>query len=271
MLSLPPPKHSAKDTFEICISKFRQPFANHIKPATLAIVRAANDFDNAAKSGTIHNIPCHTKVIHNVTKDDMKKVYDRGMVGGPGRDIYNDIIASPPQGRCPLCMERDAKELDHYLPKAHFPSLAVAPLNLIPSCHDCNKTKRNKVAENAENVPLHPYYDKLGNDIWLVAKVIQSSPSALQFFTTQPSRWPSSFYKRVENHFASLDLAELFSIKAAQHLADIRQYLSSENDVKKHLQDMANSVAKTHRNSWKSAAYSAWSQCNWFYSGGFQS
>ena len=277
MLSLPPPKHSAKDTFKICISRFREPRASRLKSATPMVVQAANDFDNAAKNRTIHSISCNIAGTSNVIQDDMKKTYEQGMArkNAPGRNIYKDILDSPLNRKCPLCMERKVSTLDHYLPKSHFPFLAVVPLNLIPACFECNKKKGNTVAKNADDVPLHPYYDDLGNDIWLVAKVIQLSPTALRFSIKKPSQWSHSLHKRVENHFTSLKLAELFATIAADELANIRGYLSglkeedSIDGVKKHLQRMTRSLEGVHHNGWRVAAYRAWSQCDWFCNGGF--
>ena len=274
MLPLTPPTHPAKDTFETCISSFPEPYASCLKDATLKIVCAAENFDNAAKDGAIHDIPCHTYVTSNITNKDMKTVYEEGMRGGYGRKIYNDIIASPPHERCPLCMERRATTLDHYLPKSHFPSLAVAPLNLIPTCPECNNIKGNKTPRDADDVPLHPYYDDLGNDIWLTAKIVQPNSAALEFFITKPSHWTLCLHKRVENHFKLFKLAELFATKAMQELISIRWSLTklrkdSVNKVKKHLQDEVDRLEKEHRNSWRVASYRAWSQCDWFCDGGF--
>ncbi|MBE2241054.1 MAG: hypothetical protein IAE81_24930 [Caldilineaceae bacterium] len=45
---------------------------------------------------------------------------------------------------CPYCDgSLGSPELDHFYPKAEFPQLACHPLNLIPSCHECN-SRENK-------------------------------------------------------------------------------------------------------------------------------
>jgi 5-methylcytosine-specific restriction endonuclease McrA len=152
--------------------------------ATPTIVAASEQFDQLARCGRLHEMSCHNKVHPDVTVSEMEKVYTQRMAksGAPGRDIYDEIFASSPGGRCPLCMQRYVATLDHHLPKAHFPSLAVTPLNLIPACSDCNKAKLDLIATTAEEVPLHPYYDNLGDAIWLNAVVIERRPTALRFF-----------------------------------------------------------------------------------------
>ena len=40
-----------------------------------------------------------------------------------------------------MCHTSEVDTLDHYLPKSKYPSLSINPLNLIPICNKCNKTK----------------------------------------------------------------------------------------------------------------------------------
>tara|TARA_R110002167_G_scaffold253161_3_gene459483 strand:+ start:273 stop:1142 length:870 start_codon:yes stop_codon:yes gene_type:complete len=60
---------------------------------------------------------------------------------------------------CPMCGSLKTADLDHFLPQADYPELAIFSKNLVPAC-DCNRTRRNDVkgATSSERV-LHPYYD----------------------------------------------------------------------------------------------------------------
>ena len=159
MWSLERPAHSARSTFTTCISRVRNPgLASRLTAATPTIVAASEQFDRAALHSRLHEIAAHYTVNPDITVGEMEKVYTQRMAksGAPGRDVYDTIFASSPAGRCPLCMQRSVTTLDHHLPKAHFPSLAVVPLNLIPACSDCNKAKLDVVPATAEEVPLHP-------------------------------------------------------------------------------------------------------------------
>jgi 5-methylcytosine-specific restriction endonuclease McrA len=225
MWSLERPVHSARSTFITCISRIRNPgLAARLTAATPTIVAASVQFDRAAQRTRLHKIAAHVKVDPDITVDEMERVYTQRMAksGAPGRDIYDEIFTSAPAGRCPLCMQRFVATLDHHLPKAHFPSLAVAPLNLIPACSDCNKAKLNAIPTTAEAIPLHPYYDELGDDIWLNAVVIERQPTALRFLVRRPAGWSNTLSARVDNHFRSLGLAALFASEAADELLHIR-------------------------------------------------
>lgn len=278
MWSLERPILSAQSAFNTCISKVRNPeLATRLAAATPTIATASTQFDQAARLQRLYDIATHDVVAPDITVSEMGKVYTQRMAksGAPGRDIYDEIFASAPGGRCPLCMQRFVATLDHHLPKAHFPALAVTPVNLIPACSDCNKAKLDTVPATAEDVPLHPYYDDLGDEIWLTATVLECRPTALRFSIARSGTWDDTLYARVNNHFRSLGLAALFASEAAEELLNIRHQLQilrgayPEYGVHDELERRAESCAAARNNGWRTAAYRAWSESDWFCDGGF--
>jgi hypothetical protein len=278
MLTLERPTHSALSSFETCISRINDTMlAARLNAATPNIVAASDIFDQAALGGTLHQIARQNVVAPDITISEMEKVYTQRMAktNAPGRDIYDEIFSSSPNGRCPLCTQRPVATLDHYLPKAHFPALSVAPLNLIPACSDCNKAKRNAFAETEENVPLHPYYDDLGGELWLHATVIEKQPTAIKFTIIRPTGWTDMMFARVRRHFTTLGLAGLFASEAAEELLHVRHQLGTVQNadqrewVRQELGRRALSCAKVRPNGWRAATYKAWSESDWFCGGGF--
>lgn len=213
----------------------------------------------------------------NVTSTEMGKVYTQRMArkGSPGREIYDALMARPAHGRCPLCAQRHVTTLDHHLPKAHYPALAVAPLNLVPACSDCNKAKLDTIPHAAADVPLHPYFDNIDDQRWLRAQVIETRPAALRFAVDAPSAWGGLLARRVRNHFRALRLAKLYATEAAEELLSIRHQLldihhgGGSNDVRSHLEDHAASCRLGRLNGWRAATYEAWAASDWFCNGGF--
>ena len=53
-------------------------------------------------------------------------------------------------------------------PKSHYPALAVVPINLVPACRDCNNAKKTQVPSLPNDIFLHPYYDNVEGEKWLV-------------------------------------------------------------------------------------------------------
>lgn len=278
MWSLEQPTQSAQSTFVRCISRVRNGgLAARLADATQTVTTASARFDRAARSGRLHEIARHDIVAPDISVDEMGKVYTQRMakIGAPGREIYDEIFASAPLGRCPYCMQRSVATLDHHLPKAHFPSLAVAPLNLVPACSDCNKAKLDALPIRAEEVTLHPYYDDLGDEIWLHARVVEVRPTALRFTVVPPIGWSEVLVERARNHFRMLGLAALFASEAAEELLNIRHQLAMlheadpEDAVRDELERRALSCADARPNGWRAAAYRAWHGSAWFCGGGF--
>lgn len=267
MWPLERPTHAARSTYNTCISRVRNAgLAARLSAATDSVVAASTEFDRAARRGTLHQIAAHDVVAPDVTAEEMEKVYTQRMAktASPGRNIYDDIFSASPQGRCPLCMQRSVTTLDHHLPKARFPALAVAPLNLIPACSDCNKAKLAAVPTRAEEVGLHPYYDNLGDDVWLYARVVERRPTAVRFSIIAPAAWDAVLSARVSHHFRALGLAALFASEAAEELINIRHQLTmlnaadSGNGIRRELGRRADSCAAARPNGWRTATYRAW-------------
>ena len=67
---------------------------------------------------------------------------------------------------CPGCGEEGTPNtLDHYLPKADYPHLAILPTNLSPLCDICQSAKGTDTLDPAgQKIFLHPYFDDHGKN-----------------------------------------------------------------------------------------------------------
>jgi len=279
MIKLDRPIQEAEDVFSVCISRVRNvQLKARLEGVTQAVVDASAEFDEAARHTRLHQIATQDLVGGVVTRAEMEAVYTQRMVkkGSPGRDIYDALFTSAPQGKCPLCGHRTVSTLDHHLPKAHYPALAVAPLNLVPACSDCNKSKLASVPENASEETLHPYFDDIDGDRWLVAEAVHVRPAALRFFVDAPVHWGALLKSRVYGHFQTLGLGRLYSTEAADELLNIRHQLHALHQsggaalVQIELQERAESCRQARRNGWRTATYQAFADSDWFCDGGFQ-
>lgn len=241
------------------------------------VVEAADEFEEKVTTGQLHTVVRETMVNGNVTSKELKDVYDRMVRKGTlGRKIYDKLIIASPLGICPLCSHREVTQIDHYLPKAEYPRLSIVPINLVPSCSDCNKSKLTKFPQAPEQETLHPYFDNIENDVWLTATIIQSNPASFQFQITPPGNWEQLLSDRVRFHFESLSLNKLYSTQAAVELVQINFRLinlyavSAEAGVKQYLLEGAESRSHANSNSWQAAMYKAMAADNWFCDGGFR-
>ncbi|MEL4428556.1 HNH endonuclease signature motif containing protein [Shewanella mangrovisoli] len=273
MKKLTPPNDDAIVVFEVCIARVRDAdLKRRLQSCSEEIGEAAEEFNQKAALAELHTIEAKDNVANAVSVDEMKKVYTGRMAKklAPGRIYYDRIMALPEHGRCPLCSQRVVSTLDHHLPKAHFPSLAVSPLNLIPSCQDCNKTKSEEIPRNSEQETLHPYYDDVESFSWVKAKLEESIPVVVEFYVDPPQNCDGVLMERLKHHFRTFKLSALYSSHAAEELASI-EYIARKifedggsNELKGFLKDAAESRKQINVNSWQTALYTCLYESEWF-------
>lgn len=277
MRKLTKPIEDVGDVLIECISNYTDlDLKNRLEDKKTLIEDASEEFENATINVSLHTIESTDGVGLDVTTKEMTNLYDHKFVKKPGRPIYEKLRSAAINDRCPLCGLRMVSTLDHHLPKADYPALAITPINLIPACSDCNKTKLKAVPTKAEEETLHPYFDDVESDLWLYAEVIESSPAAFRFFVNPPAIWDGLKGDRVQNHFDVFKLNKLYVSHAAEELTNIRKNLidlyskTGSIGVRSHLQDQANSRRAAFINSWQTSIYQAMADSNWFCDGGFK-
>ncbi|EMC4380685.1 hypothetical protein VEL88_004161, partial [Cronobacter sakazakii] len=218
------PNDSALGVFKTCIDRIRD---EDLKRRLIACFQEIEDssieFDEKVSNAQLHTILPKDKVATVVTVKEMKDVYTNRMAKklAPGRIYYDRLMSLPDHGRCPLCSQRVVSTLDHHLPKAYFPSLAVSPFNLIPACQDCNKTKGEDIPSCSEEETLHPYYDEVESFVWVKARIRESIPVAIEFYVDPPKECAPILAERMRYHFTTFRLAALYASHAAEELASI--------------------------------------------------
>lgn len=210
-----------------------------------------------------------------VSKPQLYDVYDRVLVNGGERPIYDRLKSGAKFRVCPICGERDVKTLDHYLAKTAFPEFSVFPANLIPSCWDCNKTKLAHVARHHHDQTFHPYFDDWSQHQILRASVDVAETVQVKFSIEPVAGFPEGSLSRARFHFDIFELGALYAIKSAVELVenkDIfrRNFLDGAEIVKRELQLQAESRARGNLNGWRSTLYRGLSESSDFCNGGFE-
>jgi hypothetical protein len=277
MWKLERPVIDAGSTYRTCISRVKNALLKvRLEAMEPRVIEASTAFEAAAATATLHTL-ARSALVGRVTSAEMSDVYTYRLAkkGAAGRAIYDELMAAPAHGRCPLCGQQFVSTLDHHLPKAYYPALAVAPLNLVPACADCNKAKIDAVPRNSTDETLHPYFHDVENDLWLKASVVEAEPAALRFYVERHEDWDDVMTARVLRHFKMLGLARLYAAQAAEELLSIRHELTGLFEeagvvaVREQLFDRAASCRHARVNSWRTATYEALWNNDWFCEGGF--
>ncbi len=255
--------------FDLCVDNMHLPRRQHLQNAKPVLLVKNKEYDTRAGVGELYLIAPHSNVTLTVSKTDMVYLYD-GKLLQQGRSYYDILLTSAPHDTCPFCGQRKVKTLDHYLPKKLYPSFAITPVNLVPCCSDCNKDKSTEDARSRDEELLHPYYDDIGEMIWLNAKVVESFPVSILFSINDFSASDKVLHTRITNQFELLSLGKLYASHAAEELENIRgaltdlKDLADDSSLGKYLQLQFNSCFRRNPNSWNTAMYRALLSSEWF-------
>ncbi|MBU2883664.1 HNH endonuclease [Psychrosphaera sp. B3R10] len=177
-----------------------------------------------------------TPVVGHLTKRKLVNLYENNLrdKDKPARDYYDALLVSSGE-RCPFCGDiGQTKNLDHFLPKAHFPEFSVMPLNLVPSCRDCNMGEKGQAYATVEDEQaIHPYVDKgiFYQEQWVYAEYIDEDDGAVVYSVQCPAAWSPEEKNRARNHFNGLDLANRYSLEAGKHLSEVIDQKNAFVDV----------------------------------------
>ncbi|WP_323844104.1 hypothetical protein [Microbulbifer magnicolonia] len=285
MRAMTAPGYSPQEVYQVCINSVSDlNLRSRLNAVVANIGHAADEYLQKGPISELHTIASSecdndTIVVGEVTKKELKDVYSAHMVPRtkPARTIYDSIVARAPLGRCPFCGFGHATTLDHYLPKSKYPKLSVLPLNLVPSCKDCNSGKLARTPSTQEEQSLHPYFDHANyvEEQWLFARVVHTEPVTLNFFVSPPDDWSDSSKARVHAHFDEFKLAARYAVESSSQLACLRDTLAMHREqngvdsVRQHLEFEAQSNYRQHRNSWQTAMFQGLANSDWYCNGGF--
>lgn len=279
MQKIEPPEFLALSVFEDCIPiKKNADVKSRLKVITQLITDAENAYKEKAKSSSFHETGTESGIANVVTTAEMEDLYVSVFArkSSPVRKKYYDVLMlAPDNGTCPMCGQRDVSTLDHYLPKAKNPRLAVTPVNLIPACKECNYVKGEYHPETKEKQFIHPYYDKLPDKIWLTANLEETRPPALKFYISPPNDFDLILANRLRWHFEKLKLASLYASQAGRTFSGIANKLQSawdrggKDEVRFVLNEDATSWSKSDQNSWQAVMFRTLANSDWFCEEGF--
>jgi len=278
MLRISPPSCTFAKSIDDCIAGMSR-LAGGIRDRVVAgreplLASGKGYLDAAAGPGGLSTIPAFIGdeadlVVDRIIKSDLHKMYDNYFVPERkiARKIYDEIMAGSAE-RCPYCggIGRP-RNLDHFLPKAHFPQFAVLPVNLVPICRDCNfDGKGDRFARAPEELSIHPYIDdrKFFEQQWIFARYhANHAPIGhVEYYVSAPEDWPDVDKARAQNHFGYFCIAGRYSIKAAEQLNSLISQIGimkgldiSANDIERILMQAV--VHSTGVNNWRRCMHQA--------------
>lgn len=267
MKKLKKPKLSVKQIVYDCANSYTEE-AKRIRIQSEAdyIEKESDNYDLLAKESLLFSISSGYIDKRNISKEEMIALYtDKFVKSKPIRSRYYDKIIVAAHDICPLCCVGHVKTLDHYLPKSQYPIYSVTPVNLVPSCRDCNSKKGDVIISKKSKQPLHPYYDNIDDVIWLKAVLFKKNEGiVVDFFVDETLKNDNlDIYEKALCHFNIYELNSIFAIEASREISE--NLLSWKKNLAKwgkqefidFLNDNILSYEKSQKNTWKTALYRA--------------
>lgn len=235
MIRLDRPQYSFDETLDECVNGItgNTVLRSNVVSGKPSLITMGDQYSDKALVGELYTIPQVNDVANNdpivvdaLKRSDLVKIYEQYFVpnGKPARKIY-DSLQNVAKEKCPFCGGIGMPHtLDHFLPKHNFPQFSVLPINLVPSCRDCNMGKKlTAFAINGEDQVIQPYTDdqKFFLVQWIYATYHAGTidtPGEFEYYTDPPAGWSVVDKQRVGKHFHVFDLAKRYAVKAAENL-----------------------------------------------------
>lgn len=190
--------------------------------------------------------------------NEIKKLYEDKLTNKKhNARRYYDILVSNAE-KCPICGHGTPLELDHFVPKTLFPQLCITPSNLVPICHTCNFKKGEYFSKNYLEMPLHPYFDDIG-EIWLECD-ITFDPTDVNRFRFHCDHCTSPLAKKYRNHLDVYHFDDVVQGSCCSEISDAKlchkELLDADrNQLLFDIQLRRRSFEAADLNSWRSALY----------------
>lgn len=116
---------------------------------------------------TLENLLGGHPNLTEIEKKELQSLYSYNR--NPIKKLRNQVLTEKGYLNefCPLCGVNLVNTMDHYIPQESYPLFVVHPLNLIPSCSQCNGRKSDTILENGTRKFWNVYLDTPPKDQYL--------------------------------------------------------------------------------------------------------
>jgi len=244
MIRLAEPNYTLEHVIDACLLGItgNNALKSNVEADKKNLVDVGEQYSASSRGGSLYllqPIDCSATqnplVLNRLMKSDLIKLYETYFVPEekPAREVYNKILNAAMES-CLFCGGIGTpRNLDHFLPKAHFPQFSILPVNLVPSCRDCNMDgKSSAFADQAYSQIIQPYLDndRFFLDQWIVASYeeeVNGEPGKFIYRVNPPAEWNDTDKLRVAKHFLDFNLAHRYGVKAAQLLGTVMAQVDS--------------------------------------------
>lgn len=165
---------------------------------------------------------------------------------------YREYMEQLVEKRCPICdcsFAYSQVTLDHILPKSKYPFLSITPINLVPTCYNCNMRKNDGIPSKVLNPYFHGYspFDYLTIIIKVNVEKPLESTIDIQFADltddTRHIRDNMDLYKLRQKYLDLTNIAFLKLMNEFQQIININGNAYSINELKGYFECLDNYIS----------------------------
>ncbi len=193
-----------------------------------------NNYDTAFGKDTLRSlVPLN---LTKETKDELKSLYSY--------DAYifrklKRILTVDKNNRldnlCPNCTINTINSFDHYLPQSEFAEYVDNPINLIPSCTECNGHKSSVWKKDGKRLFLNLYLDDLPSVQYLFIElsIADDGKSINTVFNVEnrEGKIDANLFEKISYHYEKLDLCNRFCGNSEKVLSSLANYIYQLKDL----------------------------------------
>lgn len=192
------------DDLRNIINEKNRPIKDNLNLLKSAIIKSYNNYSEIENNKRIK-----VSNYDNNDKSNLQSLYNSKT--STAKKVIQSIIDNldpKHDSRCLYCGIGEFEEIDHFLPKEHFPEFSILFKNLIPICGSCNKIKGQKTP--GENIDfLHLTYDILPLEEYLDLDITFNNKIPILNFTVK-NHFNGTL---IENHINALKLTSRYNKK----------------------------------------------------------
>ena len=167
--------------------------------------------------------------LDGATKEKLKSLYDYDAY--MFRRLMEELTVDSnnrPNILCPNCTVNTINSFDHYLPQSEFAEYADDPINLIPSCTECNGHKSSVWRKDGKRLFLNLYIDDIPDIQYLFVTLTiaedERSVDAKFEVRNSENKIAAAIYDKIDYHYNKLELCKRFR----KHREDVLSGLANE-------------------------------------------
>lgn len=275
MYKIYPPQITATKAYQTSTESIRDKHKRTAFRACVSEIEAScKEYDLLGEAARFETALPSSFEVPSLDHGGMPELYDKQFSRVKKTEELRDIIKSGAENNlCPYCGIGYTSQLDHYLPKSEFHAVAVHPLNLVPSCADCNKVKSTYFPSLSSPAVFHPYFDKVFDIAWLEAAIVQGHDNhSVAQFGVDSKITDAQLRSRMSRHLEVFDLHNRFSSVASQLIQEFETMLGNSgqkvtlNQAKRHLEMSIQTSTTLRLNDCRAATYRAMLSSPWYLS-----